>query len=127
MNSKRNFMVFGRERHTPAQQKPSMQGYPARAIRTDKWLLILNLEENLWPAGVPEGATHRIGRFSDCDNGPTKSVIMKMQNQQFYDLCFAKREKFELYDCAKDPDQINNLANNPEYSKTIKKLQAQSG
>jgi arylsulfatase A-like enzyme len=125
----RDFMVFGRERHTPAQKKPSMAGYPARAIRTDKWLLILNLEPDRWPAGVPEGATHKIGSFADCDNGPTKTVIMKVQtdpqNKKFYDLCFAKRRAVELYDCKQDPDQVNNLASNPEYTDTLSKIRAQ--
>jgi arylsulfatase A-like enzyme len=125
IDKKRDFMVFGRERHVPAQKKPSMQGFPARAIRTDKWLLILNLEPHRWPAGVPEGATHRIGNFADCDDGPTKSVIMKMRDEEYYDLCFAKRGAVELYDCAKDPDQVNNLAEDPEHAETIKALRAQ--
>jgi len=124
-----NFVVFGRERHVPAQKKPSMQGYPARAIRTDEWLLILNLKPDRWPAGVPEGATHSIGSFADCDNGPTKSVIMKMQNdpqnKTFYDLCFSKRGAVELYNCKKDPDQVNNLARDPKHSQTIMRLRAQ--
>lgn len=129
VDSKRNFMVFGRERHTPAQQKPSTVGYPMRAIRTDQWLLIMNLEPDRWPVGVPEGATHRIGSFADCDDGPTKAVIMKMkndpQNKVYYDLCFAKRGAIELYDCQKDPDQVNNLANDPQHSKTVNRLRAQ--
>ncbi len=125
IDTKRDFMVFGRERHVPAQKKPSMQGYPARAIRTDEWLLILNLEPERWPAGVPEGSTHTIGSFADCDDGPTKSVIMNMQNEKFYDLCFAKRGAVELYDCAKDPDQVSNLAGDPKHAETIKKLRAQ--
>ncbi len=128
-DGKRNFMVFGRERHVPAQKKPSMAGYPARAIRTDKWLLILNLEPDHWPAGVPQGATHSIGKFADCDGGPTKSVIMKMkddpQNGKFYDLCFAKRGAVELYDCEKDTDHVDNLAADPKHAGTIDKLRSQ--
>jgi len=125
VDCKRDFVVFGRERHVPAQEKPSMVGYPARAIRTDKWLLILNLEPDRWPAGVPEGATHRIGRFSDCDDGPTKSVIMKMHDEACFDLCFSKREAVELYDCENDPDHVSNLANDPKHVKTIERLRAQ--
>jgi arylsulfatase A-like enzyme len=122
----RDFMVFGRERHVPAQAKPSMAGYPARAIRTDKWLLILNLEAGRWPAGVPAGATHRIGTFADCDDGPTKQVIMQMRDDPagriFYDLCFAKREGVELYDCETDPEQLRNLADDPQYAGTVQEL-----
>ena len=129
VDRKRDFMVFGRERHVPAQEKPSMQGYPVRAFRTDEWLLILNLEPDRWPAGVPADATHKIGRFADCDRGPTKSVIMKMNtdpaNKKFYDLCFAKRGAVELYDCEKDSDQIHNLADDPKHSENIKRLHSQ--
>lgn len=125
----RNYMVFGRERHTPAQKQPSIAGYPARAIRTDKWLLILNLQPDRWPAGVPEGATHKMGKHTDCDNGPTKSFIMQLKNDadknKFYDFCFAKRGAVELYDCENDPDQTHNLADNPEYRKTITELRSQ--
>lgn len=128
VNTNRNFMVFGRERHVPAQKKPSMAGYPTRAIRTDQWLLILNLEPDRWPAGVPEGATHRIGRYADCDDGPTKSVIMQAKGQPayqpFYDLCFARRGAVELYDCEKDPDQIHNLAEDPGYRDTLERLRS---
>lgn len=126
MDRKRDFMVFGRERHTPAQKMPSMAGYPSRAIRTDKWLLILNLEPDRWPAGAPEGSTHPMGSYADCDNGPTKSVIMKSKDDpkraRFYDVCFGKRPAIELYDCQKDPDQVNNLAGDPAYADTVKKL-----
>jgi len=126
VDKKRSFMVFGRERHTPGQKMPSIDGYPSRAIRSDKWLLILNLEPDRWPAGVPEGASHPMDSFSDSDNGPTKSVIMSCKDApklvRFYDLCFSKRPAIELYDCQKDPDQINNLAGDPRYASTVEKM-----
>lgn len=75
-----------------------------------------------WPAGVPEGSTHPKGSFSDCDHGPTKSVIMNMPETQFYDLCFAKRPAIELYDCVNDPDQVNNLADDPRHEKAVSEL-----
>ena len=125
IDQERDFVVYGRERHVPAQKIPSTEGYPARALRTDKWLLITNLEPDRWPAGVPEGATHRIGRYADCDDGPTKKVIMADKESKFNQLCFAKRGEVELYDCETDPEQVNNLANNPEYKETVEKLRAQ--
>jgi N-sulfoglucosamine sulfohydrolase len=121
----RKFIVYGRERHTPAQQKPSNNGYPARAIRTDDWLLILNLTPERWPVGVPEGSTHSMGSFSDCDNGPTKSIIMSNPDSAAYQLCFAKRPAIELYDCRKDPDQITNLAQDPKHADVVAKLKVQ--
>lgn len=124
VESTRDFMVFGRERHTPAQEIPSIAGYPSRAIRTDQWLLILNFEPDRWPAGAPD-ESKIIKGYKDCDGGPTKSAILKMKDKTFYELCFAKRGKIELYDCSKDPEQINNLANSPEYLEITKKLEAQ--
>lgn len=121
----RNFLVYGRERHTPAQAKPSNNGYPARAIRTDSYLLILNLKPERWPVGVPEGSTHPMGSFSDCDNGPTKSVIMSAPDSKHYQLCFGKRPGIELYDCKADPDQIHNLAQDPKHADVVQKLRAQ--
>ncbi len=111
----RDFVVFGRERHVPAQRMPSMVGYPARAIRTDRWLLIENLEPERWPAGVAELATHPIDVHADCDNGPTKSLIVGGRDGSFaeaYRLCFGRRGMIELYDCDADPDQVENLATN---------------
>jgi arylsulfatase A-like enzyme len=122
VDKERDFVVYGRERHVPAQKIPSMVGYPSRAIRTDAWLLILNLEPDRWPAGVPENASHPIGRFADCDDGPTKSAIMGERNSKYYGLCFAKRGPVELYDCRKDPDQIDNLAQNPSHKNTVAAL-----
>ncbi len=129
MDPTRDSIVFGRERHTPAQKIPSMKGYPARALRTDRWLLILNLEPERWPAGVPTGATHPMNVHSDCDNGPTKSFLVDHRDDgevaQYYGLCFARRPAVELYDCQADPDQINNLAADPKFAGTIATLRKQ--
>jgi N-sulfoglucosamine sulfohydrolase len=122
----RDFVVFGRERHTPAQKMPSVDGYPSRAIRTDRWLLILNQEPDRWPAGIPQGATHPMDAFSDCDKGPTKTALMALgddaTNGKFYELSFAKRPAIELYDSHADPDQTINLAGKPEHEKTVATL-----
>ncbi len=129
IDSKRDFMVFGRERHVPAQTMPSMAGFPARAIRTDRWLLILNLEHDRWPAGVPKKATHPMDVHADCDNGPTKSFILANKDDpkytKYYTLCFAKRPAVELYDCVADPDQLNNRAADPNHAETVRQLREQ--
>lgn len=125
----RDFVVYGRERHTPAQKMPSMDGYPARAIRTDRWLLILNLDRERWPAGVAEGATHPIDSFADCDDGPTKQWLVAHQDDPeyaaYYALSFAKRPAVELYDSEQDPDQVNNLADDPQYAEVVDELRGQ--
>ncbi|MEL6671073.1 MAG: sulfatase [Bacteroidota bacterium] len=113
----RNHIVFGRERHTPAQASPSIAGYPSRGIRTQDYLYIRNFFPDRWPAGVPDGATHPMNSFADCDNGPTKTYLVENADlptvQPFYALSFAKRPAEELYDLAQDPYQLHNLAQQP--------------
>jgi arylsulfatase A-like enzyme len=125
----RTFVTFGRERHTPAQKMPSLDGYPSRAIRTDGWLLVRNLEPERWPAGVLDGASHPMNVHADCDNGPSKSWIVGNREAdagaRFYALCFGRRPAFELYDCTADPDQVVNLAGDPKYRKLVTRLDHQ--
>ena len=122
----RDFVVFGRERHTPAQASPSLDGYPVRAIRTAEFLYIHNYAPDRWPAGVPEGSTHPIGSFADCDAGPTKTYLVNRANDPeiapFYKLSFAQRPQIELYAIQNDPYQINNLADVPQFEKITDSL-----
>ena len=119
----RSSVVFGRERHTVAQETPSVAGYPSRGLRNNAFLYVKNFEPDRWPAGAE-------GRYRDCDGGPTKSYIIKnrdkdAEHKRAYDLCFAKRPAEELYDVRKDPCQLNNLATNPEYQKILRDMGAQ--
>ncbi len=122
----RRSIVYGRERHTPSQASPSIEGYPSRALRQSDWLLIMNLKPDRWPAGVPEGASHPMDHFSDCDNSPSKSEIIALKDDpegdQFYQWCFAKRPEFELYHTAIDPDQIQNLAGETQHQERLNQM-----
>ncbi len=122
----RNHVIFGKERHVPGQLAPSLDGYPCRGIRTEKYLYIYNFDQDRWPAGVPEGSTHPMNSFPDCDNGPTKKFLMQNREhadyKKFFELSFAKRPAEELYDMTKDRDQIDNLAGEPEYENIQKEL-----
>lgn len=131
-----DFVVYGRERHTPAQALPSLDGYPSRALRTRDWLLIRNFAPERWPVGVPSGGTHPIGRFADCDNGPTKSLIaagladneaaaVDAELAESYRLCFGRRPAYELYDCRTDPEQLRNLADDSRQAATLAELRQQ--
>jgi N-sulfoglucosamine sulfohydrolase len=124
----RDYVIFGRERHTPAQAIPSMDGYPMRGIRTDRWLLILNLEPDRWPAGVPRGATHPMEQYSDIDDGPTKQLLVDgPQNAALARsrrLCLDRRPAVELYDCFADPEQCDNLAALRPYEHVVAALRA---
>ncbi|MDD7985449.1 sulfatase [Lentisphaera marina] len=129
--TERPYAIFGRERHTPAQEKPNMGGYPSRAIRTQDFLYIRNYRPELWPMGAGNGNTNKPGQwYSDCDGGPTKNYIIDNkdkdpQAKKAYELCFAKRPAQELYHLVKDPEQINNIAKDPEYAAIMEKLDQQ--
>lgn len=126
IESNRNFIVTGRERHNVPQEFPALVGYPSRAIRTDKWLYIMNLRHQRWPAGVPDNATHPNKKFTDCDNGPAKFNIMNNRNkkgmEQYYNWSFAKRPAHELYYLKNDPNQLNNLAEDNNYHEVLTSL-----
>jgi len=125
----RDKVIFGKERHVPAQKMPSTAGYPCRSIRTAEFQYIYNFEPERWPAGVPDGASHPMNTYADCDNSPTKSFLVRNKNnpryKQYHDWSFAKRPQEELYDMVADPFQLLNLAGNAEYSDIQEKLRTQ--
>lgn len=118
----RDHVLTGKERHVAAQEGQDQGGYPMRAIRNDKFLLIHNYRPDRWPAGTPDQQKAYLkGRWlGDCDNGPTKTYIVDHQDQdevhqRAYELAFAKRPEFELYDLTKDPGQLINVAGMEQY------------
>ncbi|HVK18469.1 MAG TPA: sulfatase [Fimbriiglobus sp.] len=119
----RDHVLYGKERHVPSQEKGNLSGYPGRAIRTADYLYIRNFKPDLWPNGIPDASKAQIANsFADTDNGPTKTFLIEHKDdpavKRYYDLAFAKRPGEELYDLRKDPDQLTNVADRPEYAKT---------
>lgn len=122
-------IVFGRERHVPAQEAPNMGGYPSRALRTTGFLYIRNYARELWPAGTGNTENTNIpGQwYADCDASPTKDYIFENRfkdkaHRRAYDLSFAKRPADELYDLEKDPGQIHNVAGHSEYQEVLARM-----
>ena len=122
VDANRDHVLIGKERHVPAQEGDDHGGYPIRAIRTDKYLLIHNYRPDRWPAGTPdhEKAFMKGRWLGDCDNGPSKTYIVENKDKdemhrRAYRLAFDKRPEFELYDLARDPDQLVNVAGNSDY------------
>ena len=115
-----------RERH--ANVRKGDLSYPARALRTKEFLYIRNLRPDRWPAGDPE-LHFAVGPFGDCDGSPTKDFILDRRADpaiaRFFQLCFEKRPAEELYDLARDPHQIHNVAGRPEYAEAQKKLRGE--
>jgi len=117
----RNRVFTFRERHAWVQ--PEGKIYPMRAIRKNKFLLIWNPVNDMYPAGHPD-PQYNFNKFpyGDVDNGPTKDFILSVKDSTglswYFNLCFGKREEFELYNVADDPFQLKNLARFREYDET---------
>ncbi len=125
----RPFVLTGKERHVPSQEAPDMGGFPMRSIRDDDFLYIRNYEPERWPNGTPNWEKAAVPNtwFGDTDNGPTKTYIVENKDKddkhrRAYELSFAKRPAEELFDLKKDPDQINNVADDPDYADDLKRL-----
>ena len=125
----RQSILTGKERHVPGQEAPNPGGYPCRSLRDHDFLLIRNFETKWWPAGTPnyEKAFFKNGWLGDCDNGPTKSYIVDNKDKddshkRFYELSFGFRPEWELFDCKKDPHQLNNIADKPEYAEILSRM-----
>src|SRR5262245_30432179 len=129
IDPERNWVVTGRERHVATAREGNLP-YPMRAIRTPEFLYIRNFAPDRWPMGSPgnlpkadpqalENVTY--AAYSDMDASPTKAwLIAHRDDSQWkwvYDLAFEKRPAEELYDLAKDPEQVKNVAADPSYAK----------
>ena len=108
----RRFVILGRERNDVQARPgtPSGLGYPVRAIREGDLFYIHNFAPDRWPCGNSEFG------LKDTDASPTKSFVSQLGDKdQFWQMSFGKRSQVELFDLAKDPDCINNLANDEAY------------
>jgi len=115
----RRSVILGRERNDVLARTgtPSGLGYPSRALREGDWFYIHNFAPDRWPCGNPERG------MRDTDASPTKTFISQLgQDDHFWQMSFGKRPQDELFDLAKDPDCINNLAGKVEYAPKLNAL-----
>jgi N-sulfoglucosamine sulfohydrolase len=121
-------MVFTeRERH--ANVRRGDLSYPARAVRSERYLYIRNFRPERWPAGDPE-KYFAVGPYGDIDDGPTKQLILKLkddskEDRKRFELSCGKRPAEELYDCEKDPGELVNLATDPGHAQVKAKLRSE--
>lgn len=126
----RDAVYFGRERHVDAARAGNLP-YPQRAIRTHEFLYIVNFHPERWPLGEPyriDGDPPPTLReltdvtwitLADDDAGPTKAWLVSVRNdpewKARFQFLYGKRPREELYDLARDPHQMTNVAADPRY------------
>ena len=119
----RSYAILGKERHDLGRMEGDQHsvGYPARAIRTDDYLLVRNFKPNRWPAGDPEYG------YMNVDGSPTKTYLTELpekdEDYQYYLRAFGKRPEVELYDMKNDIDCFHNLADEVEFKKVRDSLE----
>ncbi len=116
-SDKRDFVVTSFEKHTHC--RPNELGFPRRALHTEQWTYIVNYEPDRYPMGNFDIRIPNWDILGDADPGPLKEFLVRNRDQpefqSFYDLSFGKVPHEELYDHEKDPDNMHNLADHPDY------------
>ena len=141
IDSSRDFVVMGRERHVAAARDKYLP-YPQRAIRTKDYIYIVNFEPDRWPMGDPKGldqpgpglpdyqtlAYETFIGYTDMDASPTKAYMIQHQKdvdiEPLFDLAFGKRPREELYDLQADPDYMTNVAKDDAYDNVRGRLES---
>lgn len=136
----RDHVVTGRERHV-SHARHEFLPYPQRAIRTADYLYVRNFKPDRWPMGLAPGfgltdgpmpalndlTNTTYAAFADMDASPAKAWLLTEgladpRYRSFIDLGFSRRPAEELYDVKNDPDQINNVADRPEFAAIRREL-----
>ena len=133
----RTWVVAGRERHVEIA-RPDYSPYPQRVLRTLDHALIVNFKPERWPLGDPyrldgkdeptfdELARTTFVTLPDDDAGPTKAWFVGARKSPewsaLFDKFYGRRPMFELYDLRKDPDEMNNVAEDPAYAAIRKEM-----
>ena len=106
IDSTRDHVVFGRERHGTS--------WPCRALRNERFLYIRNF------------APERLDGLMTAADAPSQRFILEHASdpryRRFHELAFGPRAAEELYDVQNDAAQINNLAGRPEHAATLKRM-----
>ncbi len=139
VDPKRTQVYVGRERHV-ARARAGNLPYPQRAIRTKDFLFVINFRPDRYPLGDPyrldtdkPPTTEQMTQNTFCtlpdeDAGPTKAWIVDRRKdpkwKSYYEHAYGKRPREELFDLAKDPHQMKNVAADSAYRETVAELRA---
>ncbi|MGH9374296.1 MAG: sulfatase family protein [Vicinamibacterales bacterium] len=118
---RRDHVLLGKERHDVG--RPQDAGYPIRGIIREDMLYLRNYEPDRWPAGNPETG------YLNCDGSPTKTDILQRRRDgrdiRAWTLAFGRRPPEELYDLARDPFCMTNLASDRQHGARLQRLRTQ--
>ena len=121
VNRERDHVLLGKERTDVG--RPHDWGYPIRGIVKNEMIYLENFEPSRWPGGNPETG------YLDCDGGATKTEILEIHRRDpaslYWALAFGKRPQVEMFDLAKDPDFMRNLAGDARYREAQEQLRRQ--
>ncbi len=133
----RGYAIVGRENHVN-EARPGGLPYPTRALRTRDFLYVVNFAPDRWPVAQPPLSASLIknvkggknsARRMDMDFGPTRDFFTEYEGSQSiataWKLGFALRPAEELYAVNVDPDQVQNLATDPQFEETRAALRKQ--
>ncbi|MFI3248596.1 MAG: sulfatase [Rikenellaceae bacterium] len=125
-----NRAFYARERH--ASSRINEWGYPVRALRRGDYLYLYNFEPDRHPAGDPysyilkDGVVTAVTSYSDIDGSPSKGELIAKRDEpniaQYFHLAVDKRPNEMLFNLAKDPQCMVNLANNSKFEKQRKSM-----
>jgi N-sulfoglucosamine sulfohydrolase len=141
IDPKRDSVIIGRELHFH-NSRPGNLPYPMRAVRNKDYLYIRNFKPERWPMGDPYDAAklaepdalYKMGlsttpAYRDLDGSLTKAWMMSRREEpgdkELFRLTMHPRPGEELYDLRKDPDQLVNLAADPELVTVLTTLRGQ--
>ena len=119
----RDHVLAGRERH-----HPGAESFPARAIRTDRYLYIRNYKPGHSWGGRMRGEFDpgEYDDYRDVDPCISKRVMLQPKNRRrfhhLYQMAFGPRPAEEFYDVQADPHQLHNLAPIPGHEQVMRRL-----
>ncbi len=115
----RGFVIVGRERNDVLARpgSPAGLGFPTRGIREGDFFYVRNYAPERWPCGNPE-----LG-LKDTDGSPSKTFVAVLgESDRFWQHAFGRRPADQLFDLARDPDCVTNLAGDPALAAKVAAL-----